>query len=174
MKEHGAILVPTMSAPMMVVKASQKTGDNDWHVKRVLSYLDNHGKSVKLAKEAGVPIGFGTDSGTISNFHGENAKEFGFLVNSGSLTEGEALYAATGVAARALGLQDDVGTISEGRFADFVLLKGNPLEKIESITNLANLKMVIKEGRIEKSMDSNLWSTTSGESSSQVLETLVR
>jgi imidazolonepropionase-like amidohydrolase len=168
MNERETILVPTMSAPIMVAKAGQKMGDSDWHVKRVLSYLDIHGKSVRLAKEAGIPIGFGTDSGTVSNFHGENAKEFGFLVSSGGLSEGEALYASTGVAATALGLQSELGTIGEGRFADLIFVKGNPLEKIESITDPANIRMVMKEGRIEKCLDPKLWSVAP-----QVVETLI-
>ena len=57
----------------------------------------------------------------------------------------EALKSATRVAAEALGVGDELGTIEVGKIADLVLLGGNPLENIE---NLRKTEMVILNGRL--------------------------
>ncbi len=57
----------------------------------------------------------------------------------------EALKSATRVAAEALGVGDELGTIEVGKIADLVLLGGDPLENIE---NLRKTEMVIVNGRV--------------------------
>lgn len=55
----------------------------------------------------------------------------------------QALQAATGWAAESCGLQDRVGTIQPGRFADLISLDGNPLEEIKAVYRV---RMVMKGG----------------------------
>ena len=156
LKKQNCTLVPTMSAPIMVLKAGVSGGAAEWHVKRVEKYLDMHANSVSLAKKTGIPIAFGTDVGTTSNFHGTNAKEFGFLVEKGGLSAGEALLAATGNAAKALGMEQYFGSIETGKFADFTIVKHDPLDDIKTLEDPSNIVAVMKEGKLLKCIDSSL------------------
>ena len=65
------------------------------------------------------------------------------MVESG-LSPLEALRAATIWPAEFLGATDSLGTVSEGKVADFVLLDGNPLEDIE---NVRRIRGVMLQGR---------------------------
>ena len=72
-------------------------------------------------------IAFGTDSGVSA--HGENAREFGYMVEAG-MPAIEAILSATRNAADLLGASDRVGSIQAGRFADVIAVDGDPLQDI--------------------------------------------
>jgi imidazolonepropionase-like amidohydrolase len=89
----------------------------------------------------GLPIAFGTDAGVIR--HGENAKEFAELAALG-LKPLDAIRAATVEAAKAVGLDGQIGTLKTGAFADIIAVEGNPLN---DLTALQKIKFVMKAGR---------------------------
>lgn len=93
------------------------------------------------AHAAGVPIIFGTDSGVYP--HGDNAKQFPVMVERG-MTPMEAIRAATSVAAKYIGWDDDVGAIEPGRYADIIAVSGDPLADISALLDVA---VVIKGGQ---------------------------
>ena len=93
------------------------------------------------AYEAGVKIAFGTDTGVTR--HGENADEFGMMVDSG-MTEMDAIRSATVVAAELLEMSDSLGTIESGKMADIIAVDLSPLD---DITVLEHVSVVIKDGR---------------------------
>ena len=81
--------------------------------------------------DGGVKIAFGTDAGPARRFQGYfEHMELALMAEAG-LTPMEIIVSATGDAARCLGL-DDVGTLERDKWADFVVLTGNPLDDIES------------------------------------------
>ena len=80
------------------------------------------------AVNAGATIVFGSDAGVYP--HGQNAKQFSRMTRFG-MTPLQAIQSATITAAEVLGLEYDVGKITAGYAADFVAVKGNPLENIE-------------------------------------------
>ena len=94
-----------------------------------------------IAYEAGVKIAFGTDTGVTK--HGENAEEFGLMVENG-MTEMDAIRSATVVAAELLRKSDALGTIESGKMADIIAVETSPLD---DITVLENVSVVIKDGR---------------------------
>lgn len=145
-KKNDLIIVPTMSPPIMTSRYGKSAGDADWHVKKATAAIDPHCKSIHLAKEKGLKIGFGTDAGTTSNYHGTNGKEFEFLVENGGLTPEEAIYAATGIASEALGPRSMVGVIAPGFKADLVFVEGNPFEDIGVLAKPQKIKQVILGG----------------------------
>ena len=57
----------------------------------------------------------------------------------------EAIRSATGRAAEALGADDEIGTVEEGKIADLVLLAADPSEDIK---NLRTTEIVIVNGRL--------------------------
>ena len=59
----------------------------------------------------------------------------------------KAIQAATINAATMLGIEDKLGTLEAGKFADIVAVKGNPLQ---DITTLENVQFVMKGGKIYK------------------------
>jgi len=88
--------------------------------------------NVKRVYDAGIPVGIGTDSGVTGTFHGWAAlHEIELFVQSG-LTPLQALTAATGVSARAVG-DDQRGIIAPGKIADLVLVDGAPDQTIQDI-----------------------------------------
>jgi imidazolonepropionase-like amidohydrolase len=71
-------------------------------------------------------------------------RELELLVQAG-LTPMQALRAATQVAAKLLGQEARLGTLAEGKVADFVILDGNPLADIRQIRQV---EVVLQEGQI--------------------------
>ena len=92
------------------------------------------------AVNAGATLVFGSDAGVYP--HGQNAKQFSRMTRFG-MTPLQAIQSATITAAEVLGLGYDVGKIKAGYAADFVAVKGNPLENIELLEEPA---AVIKGG----------------------------
>jgi imidazolonepropionase-like amidohydrolase len=97
--------------------------------------------SHRKAFEAGVKVAFGTDAGTFP--HGENAREFGVLVDQG-LSPAEALRAATINAADLLRIPDR-GELAVGRLADIIAVAGDP---IANVRILEKVLFVMKDGKV--------------------------
>jgi imidazolonepropionase-like amidohydrolase len=98
--------------------------------------------NLKALEEAEVKIAFGTDAGPPARFPGYfEHMELALMVGAG-LTPAEALRSATGVAASCLGL-DDVGTLTAGKWADFLVLGADPLS---DVTNTQTLERVYVAG----------------------------
>lgn len=101
--------------------------------------IDFHYRLVNAFKEAGVPIVAGTDAGTSGVIWGYSLHdELALLVKCG-LTAQEALASATRLPATWLGIEDKIGTIEIGKYADLVLLDANPLEQISSTKKIAGV-----------------------------------
>ncbi len=85
--------------------------------------------------EAGVPIAFGTDSGPMGRFQGYFEHMEAELMAEAGLSAEQILRSATAVAADCLG-RDDIGTLEEGRRADLVLLRANPLDDVRNLREI--------------------------------------
>ena len=103
---------------------------------------DSQRAAFRKAVAAGVRIGYGTDSGVYP--HGDNAKQFRYLVRYG-MTPMAAIQSATIEAARLMGWDDRVGSIAVGKLADLVIVRGNPLRDIGA---LERINIVIRGGSI--------------------------
>ncbi|MWV41962.1 MULTISPECIES: amidohydrolase family protein [Natrialba] len=131
--EHGATLVPTLSAIYRLAHDGPEHDLPDYHVRKGKEYVDIHAESIVRAYEADVPIALGTDcNGSYLHPHGENGIEFELLVSQVEMSEMDALKAGTSVAAQALE-DDSIGSLEPGKYADMVVLDRNPLEDIEAV-----------------------------------------
>ena len=101
-------------------------------------------KNILKMKQAGINIGCGTDSGVPFMYHGALWREMEMFGRIG-FSNKEILQCATINNARIIRMEDKIGTIEKGKFADMVVLKENPLNKIEACRTP---QIVIKEGRI--------------------------
>ena len=96
------------------------------------------------AVQAGVKTAFGTDAGVYP--HGQNAKQFAFMVKYG-MSPLQAIRAATVDAADLLGWTDRVGVVAAGYYADIIAVAGDPLR---DITELERVTFVMKGGVVYK------------------------
>ena len=105
-------------------------------------------QSVKRMREAGIRVLVGGDYGLNITPHGTYAKELQYFTEYFGFSPSEALQAATKHGGEAFMPEGHLGTLEQGKIADMVLLKGNPLEDITLLQNPDNIAAVIKEGEI--------------------------
>lgn len=145
MKEHGTYYVPTILAGKFVeAKAKEEGYFPDVVRPKAAAIGPLIQETFGRAYREGVKIAFGTDSGVSP--HGENAKEFEYMVEAG-MPAMEAIRSATVSAAEMLGISDDVGTLQAGRRADLIAVAGDPLE---DISLLQQVRFVMKDGVVYK------------------------
>ncbi|MYE54103.1 MAG: amidohydrolase family protein [Chloroflexi bacterium] len=148
MAERGTFLCPTLSVNPAAQQAIEEGlwtyPGSEEQMKRMENYAR---ETIVLAKQAGVKIALGTDSAMPLVFHGDNAHEFQLMVEYG-LTPMESIVAGTRNAADNIGLLDDTGTIEVGKYADMVVVEGDPLQDIAILRDSERIKLVIKEGQI--------------------------
>lgn len=145
MKQHGTYLVPTITAGKSVADSAKIPG---YYPEVVVPKAKAIGPEIQnmfsRAYKSGVNIAFGTDAGVFA--HGKNAKEFGYMVEAG-MPPMEAIQSATLTAAKILKIDNQIGTLENGKTADIIAVSGNPLE---DITILEMVDFVMKEGVIHK------------------------
>lgn len=147
MKEYDVYLVPTITAGKEVAdKAKIKGFYPDIVVPKALAVGPKIQGTFAKAYKKGVKIGFGTDAGVFQ--HGNNGKEFGFMVEAG-MPAMEALQAATITNAIILKMENEIGQIKKGMFADIIAVNQNPLENIKTMENVV---FVMKNGKVYKSV----------------------
>ena len=141
-RQTGAYLVPTL---LPSYKIPPQMEGNPFFTEAIKAKAFAASAASKAnfgnAYEAGVKIAFGTDTGVTK--HGENAEEFGLMVENG-MTEMDAIRSATVVAAELLRKSETLGTIESGKIADIIAVESSPLD---DITVLENVSVVIKDGR---------------------------
>ena len=145
MKQHGTWYVPTIIAGKYVQEMAAKPG---YYPPQIARKAMEVGPLIQAtagkAYKAGVKIAFGTDAAVYP--HGQNAKEFEYMVQAG-IPPLYALQAATTHAAELLHKSDQLGQIAVGRGADVIAVPGNPLD---DITAMQRVSFVMKDGVIYK------------------------
>ncbi len=133
-KAKGSYLVPTLLAGDTVARQAETA---DWMPAAVRAKARTVGPlmvdALRRAHEGGVRIAFGTDSAVSK--HGENAREFALMVKAG-LTPLETIKSATVWAATHAGLEAEIGTLTAGKSADIVAVKGDPLTDVRSLETM--------------------------------------
>ncbi len=139
MADQGTYLVPTF----MVIDRHRTSG-TPWAKRKAAEMRDEHALTMRLAMERGVQVAMGTDAGAYG--HGHNAVELQLMVEAG-MSPMQAIVASTKVAAECSGLGDDVGTLTPGRYADLLVVDGNPIDDIAILDEQTRLKLVMKGGK---------------------------
>jgi imidazolonepropionase-like amidohydrolase len=145
MKANGTYLVPTLSAAEGVERAAKTGVLKGLRAEKALAAAAAVRNAIKLAVANKVPIAFGTDAGVVP--HGSNAHEFQLLVEWGGLSNMEALVAGTSSAAKLLGWEKNIGSLTPGKWADVIAVPGDPLKDIRATEKVV---FVMKNGVIFK------------------------
>ncbi len=130
------LLAETLPAP--IVDEYRRSFDNrdTKAVAAARATADKMCESLRRLNAAGVTITLGGDTGIPNAWHGWAEHLELERMNQCGMTPAQVIVAATSAAARVLNL-DDLGTIAEGRSADFLVLDANPLEDILNTRKIA-------------------------------------
>ncbi len=145
MKQYGTYLVPTISAGKYVAEKAKTPG---YYPAIIVPKALEIGSKIQdmyaRAYAEGVNIAFGTDAGVFP--HGENGKEFGYMVEAG-MPAMETIQSATIVNAELLDMKEQLGQLAEGFLADIVAVNEDPTQNIKTMEDVV---FVMKDGKIYK------------------------
>lgn len=144
MKAHGTYLVADIYNDDYILGKAVEFGLPKENVDKEKALGRLQRENFAKAVAAGVKIAFGTDAGVYP--HGDNAKQFHYMVKFG-MTPAGAIRAATASAADLIDRAKDVGTLEVGKYADLVAVTANPLDKVEV---LEHVSFVMKGGKVYK------------------------
>lgn len=144
MLKHKSYYVPTFALLEVFKKAVEKPYDMPpWRLRKQQMCIEAMPKSLMMAYKAGVKIATGTDYfGAPLREHGDNADELITMAKYG-MKPMDVLVAATKNGAECIGIENTVGTLTQGKTADIIALNGNPLNDIEAVKRVV---YVMKEG----------------------------
>jgi imidazolonepropionase-like amidohydrolase len=151
MLKTGSAIGPTLTFPRNIIEFTQpheaaaRKGRVDDNVREYETACAN----LRRAREAGVPMMTGTDSGFAVTPYGEwHAREIELFVEDLGFTPAQALRCATEVSARFLPEDQPVGVLEPGRMADFIAVDGNPLDDVSILQDKSRIRAVHLGGRL--------------------------
>ncbi|MFL6675182.1 MAG: amidohydrolase family protein [Massilia sp.] len=143
-REKGTYLVMDVYNDDFILQEGAKAGmlPESLAKEKALGQLQRD--NFRKAWRGGAKMAFGTDAGVYP--HGDNAKQFHYMVAYG-MTPMQAIQAATINAADLLGWKDRIGSVSSGKYADIIAVKGDPLADPAVLTRVS---FVMKGGAVIK------------------------
>ena len=139
MKEQGMFWVPTLYVYQRIAEGD---GVPEYAANKARKITGSHGEAFRVALNLELPFGAGSDAGSPNTPHGALLSELETMVACGCHPF-SALQSATFTAARALGLEREIGALDVGKKADILILEKDPTC---DIANLRNLRHIIKDG----------------------------
>ena len=144
--QAGAYLVPTL----VTYEALSEEGKSHGVPANVIRKIDEARevgiRALRYAHEAGVSIASGSD--LLGPLQDRKAREL--EIKTEVMSPMESLLSATKTNASLFGMEEEIGTIEEGKLADLLVVDGNPLEDIAVLQDKGNLKLIMKGGRAYK------------------------
>ena len=145
MKKNDVYLVPTISAGKFV---SDKAKIKGYYPEIIVPKALDIGPKIQdmfgRAYKAGVGIAFGTDAAVF--YHGDNGKEFGYMVEAG-MPAIETIQSATVTNAMILKMENQLGQIKQDYLADIIAVDEDPTK---DISTMENVTFVMKNGTVYK------------------------
>jgi imidazolonepropionase-like amidohydrolase len=146
--DKDIVFNPTLAIVGYMAEHGEKIGITEWATRKARQAREVQLDNFKECLRAGIQIAHGSDfMGSPMVEQGTNAKELVAMADAG-MTPMQALLASTKVASKGVHMESKIGTVEAGKFADLLIVEENPLEHLQSMLDLQNIKMVMKEGRI--------------------------
>lgn len=145
--ESGIGFMPTLTLQFNYIDYAKDFGFSERSRDAVRNLMELSAKNLELARQFGVKVMSGTDSGFALTPYGEwHAYEPELLVKHGGYTPMEAIVACTSNNAFAVGLDDEVGILGPGKLADILIVDGDPLQNISVLQDHSKLSIILKDG----------------------------
>lgn len=152
MADDGAFMVPTLQALEMLATYPERWSLTPEKVARLRSIADHAAESVRIADEANVAIGSGSD--VVGPWQGRRGEEI--VLKARILGAHKAILSATSTNAALFNLSDHIGTIEPGKDADVILVAGEPLDRIELLADPTSIPLVMQAGVIVKDSEGRI------------------
>jgi imidazolonepropionase-like amidohydrolase len=146
MREAGAYLVPTMTTYEVIAREGKAYGMSDHQVAKINLARERSVEGLGHAYRAGVKIGSGSD--LLGDMQAYRAVEL--ELKAQVMRPMEVLVSATRVNAEIFRMEDRIGTVEAGKYADLLVVKGNPLRDLRLFQVLDNLQLIMKGGVVYK------------------------
>ena len=144
MAEANAFLVPTLVTYFKIDELGRDLGMPAVSLRKVTDVLDAGLSSLERCREAGVPMGFGTD--LLGETHDAQSEEF--TIRARVLPAADVIRSATTVNAEILGRTGELGVVREGALADLLVVDGDPLRDLSLLTGQGeHLAGILQGGR---------------------------
>jgi len=154
MKEHGTIVVSTMAVYHRMARRHAERGAQPAPQPaarpRVSRMYETLFDDIRRIHDGGVTLAVGTDTMGGGMPFGGNALEMELYVDGVGVEPLEAIKIGTLNGAKAMGMEDTLGTLEPGKLADIIAVAVNPLEDMKALQKTDNIKMVMKGGEVYK------------------------
>ena len=145
MKRCGAYLVPTLATYAALADEGQRLGWSPAMLAKLQQVADRGVQAVRIAHAEGVPIAFGTD--LLGHMHARQNTEF--ALRAPALPPLELLQGATGVAARLMGRERELGLVAPGALADLLIVDGDPSATLDMlVAPETGIRLLMQGGRV--------------------------
>jgi imidazolonepropionase-like amidohydrolase len=145
-KEAGAFLVPTMVTYEAIYREGKKYGIGDHQIQKINLAREQSLKGLEYAYKAGCNIGSGSD--LLGDMASQRTMEF--ELKAEVMKPMEVLLSATKVNAELFKMADKIGSVTPGRYADLIVVAGDPLKNLRVFQKPDNLRVIMKGGRFYK------------------------
>jgi imidazolonepropionase-like amidohydrolase len=147
MARQGTWLCPTLTLATYILEQGEARGIPPESLRKGAETHKSLLEGVRRAHREGVRIVVGTDSCNTMAF-GNHAKELELLQETLNLTGAEIIAMATQSTADAIGLGDRVGSVAPGRWADLLVVDGDPQADCRLLQDRSRILLVIRDGAI--------------------------
>ena len=145
-KDADAFLVPTMVTYEAIYRDGKKYGIGDFQVQKIDLARQQSLKGLEYAYKAGCQIGHGSD--LLGDMASQRTMEF--ELKAEVMKPMEVLLSATAVNAALFKMSDKIGSVTPGKYADLVVVNGDPLKNLRVFQKQDNLRVIMKGGRFYK------------------------
>jgi imidazolonepropionase-like amidohydrolase len=147
-KDAGAFLVPTMVTYEAIYRDGKRYGIGDHQIQKIDMAREQSVQGLTHAYKAGCKIGSGSDllGDMMSQRHVE------FELKGQVMKPMEVLLSATKVNAELFRMSDKIGSVEPGKYADLIVVNGNPLRNLRCFQQPENPRLIMKGGKIYRQM----------------------